>query len=248
MTAYSLGCNARLSNGHNHFAQLMFDGSNWVVETQRIYTPEPVSERVQSDDPIEILLRHVRSLSGDGWSIGGGIKSDASGNMIASDVNLNRYVDPWTLNVVCGLLVQQDAAEDPPALLRRECQDRALKAIRDLSQSEPKVPFRAAGASELFWSESLATLESADTAFIAEARYQFPRGHVACRLRGDCCPGPGPAFLGSCREPTQAEKAAIDACLALGLRARTAEYTECLVANGVKVGCEPQDDGSRLCY
>lgn len=248
MNAYWLGCNARLSTGRAHFAQLMFDGSDWIVETQRVYTPEPVRERVEPYEPDEMLERYLYSLIENGQTFGGGMKPDESGHLIVDQVELDRRADTWTLRVLCGLVVEQSATERASTIVRRECQKRALKITRNLSQADQTSPFRAPGANELYWSESLATLESGDTAVIAEARHQFPQGHVACRLRSHCCSGPGSTFLGSCRAPTEAEETAVDACLGIGLRARTTEYTECLIANGVKVGCEMQDDGSRLCY
>lgn len=131
-----LSCNARLSNGRAHFAQLLFDGVGWAVEIQEVYVPERVREQ---DEP-----------------------------------------------------------------------------------TEPEL--------------------------ILEAQYEFPEGHISCRLQPYCCSSELSLYLDSCREPEVDEEAAVDSCLAEGHKRKTNEYEDCLRSNGINIGCEPQDDGSRLCY
>jgi len=55
-------------------------------------------------------------------------------------------------------------------------------------------------------------------------------------------------YLGSCRILTENELQAIKSCLAEGLPSRSEEYAACLREAGVKVGCDEQADGSRICY
>ncbi len=58
----------------------------------------------------------------------------------------------------------------------------------------------------------------------------------------------GAIYLDSCRVPTDSELQTIDACLAEGRHRGSEEFFGCLRAAGVKIGCEEQADGARICY
>ena len=248
MAAYRLSCNAQLSNGRAHFAQVLFDGTGWTVETARIYTPETASISEEMNTPRNYLSRHIEDQIGDKSRIGGGSTHDGAGHRMSFQIGLEHRDSSMRLTVVCGILGSPEREEALSNVLKTECEIHAIDTITRLSQSGHESPYRAAGKAEIRWQESHIKLESNDPALIVEAQYQFPEGHVPCRLTSDCCSKAGAAFLGSCREPTDAERTVIDACLAKGLRPKSAEYAECLTANGVAIGCMVRDDGSRLCF
>lgn len=248
VAAFYLSCNADLSNGRKHFAQLLFDGVGWAVETQRLYIPDRATEPEEPTEPDMILDAYIRSqIRDDDW-FGGGLTSEHMGRMIAVHIENRRRDNAMTLRALCGLVVNEEPSADELSAVKRECKTRILRAIMKLSRTDQGSPFRAAGANEIRWGEFSTVLESNDSAFTIEAWYEFPEGHVSCMLLPHCCSRNGSIFLDSCRDLEEYEEAAVNACLAEGRKRRSGEYNDCLRSNGVKVGCETQADGSRLCY
>ena len=248
VAAYRLSCNARLSNERMHFAQLLFDGIGWVVETQKAYIPDPVLEPDRLIEPDRILDEYIRDQIEVRERFGGGYAGDHMGRAIVVHIGNNRRGPAMEMRAVCGLIVSDDPGLGARSALREECQKRFLRSIMLNSQTNQNSPFRAAGASEIRWSETNAKLRTGESVLVLEARYDLPEGHVSCRLLPHCCSSTGSLYLDSCREPLEHEEAAVNACLAEGLKRRSIDYKDCLRSKGVKAGCEEQNDGSRLCY
>ena len=248
VAAYRLSCNASLSNERKHFAQLLFDGVGWVVETQETYVPDRVREPDRPVEPDLILDAYIRNQIEDHERFGGGYAGDHMGRAIAVYIGNNRRGSAMAMRAVCGLILLEEPDPGARSALREECQKRFLRSIMINSQPDQNSPFRAAGAREVRWSETYAKLRTGESALVLEARYDFPEGHVSCRLLPHCCSSTGSIYLDSCREPREHEETAVNACLAEGLKRRSTDYEDCLRSRGVKVGCEEQDDGGRLCY
>lgn len=245
--AFYLGCNARMSNGRAHFAQLLFDGTGWAVEHHHAYVPEPVLEQAKPSEPYAILDAYLREQVEDRHWHGGGVTSFHRGAAIVVHLEYRKQPDPPKLRGLCGVVLGNDYDEGLQSALQAECEKRVLKAIRKLSQQTTDSPYKAAGASALEWVSLQTKLESGDAVQLLEAHYQFPAGHVACRMLPYCCAG-NTFYLESCREMTERDKNAINACLAQDVKPRSDGFVDCLRASGVKAGCEDQPDGSRLCY
>ena len=236
-----------MSNGRVHFAQLLFDGAGWVIEQSRAYVPEPVVEQAKPSEPEAILDAYLREQVDDRHWLGGGVSGFHLGAAIVFHTEYRKQADPPRLRGLCGVLLGNDHDEGLQGALQAECERRVLRTIRNLSQQSPDSPFRAAGANALEWVSLQTKLESGDAVQVLEAHYQFPAGHVACRMLPDCCTG-NTFYLESCRDMTERDKEAINACLAQNVKPRSDEFVDCLRSGGVKAGCEDQPDGSRLCY
>ena len=245
--AFYLGCNARMSNGRVHFAQLLFDGTGWVIEQSRAYVPEPVVEQARPSEPEAILDTYLREQVDDRHWLGGGVSGFHLGAAIVVHTEYRKQADPPRLRGLCGVLLGNDHDEGLQGALQAECERRVLRTIRNLSQQSPDSPFRAAGANALEWVSLQTKLESGDAVQVLEAHYRFPEGHVACRMLPYCCTG-NTFYLESCRDMTDRDKEAINTCLAQDVKPRSDEFVDCLRSAGVQAGCEDQPDGSRLCY
>lgn len=248
VAAYRLSCNADMSNGRKHFAQLLYDGVGWAVETQEVYVPDSAHDPDEPVAPDLILDTYLRGQTSDSNWFGGGISIAENGRSIVVHIENSRGNKDMEMRALCGLVLFEEPRLGASSVLKDECQSRFLRTIMMFSQPDRTSPFRAAGANELRWSETRASLRSGDSALILEARYDFPRGHVSCRLQPSCCSRAGSIYLDSCREPSQQEEAAVNECLATGLKRRSVEYNNCLRSRGTGIGCEEQDDGSRLCF
>ena len=117
-----------------------------------------------------------------------------------------------------------------------------------ISQSTATSSYRAAGATEVEWKSKTVVIVSGDSAFVVEGYFTFAAKHKSCRLINDCCSRDGSTYLDSCRVVTEIELQTIMSCLAAGLKLGSDEYFDCLRKADVKVGCEEQADGSRICY
>lgn len=248
VAAHYLSCNVRLSNGRAHFAQLLFDGVGWAVEVQRVYVPEPVREQDEPTEPEFILDAYVQSLFRDDEWISANGNSEYMGRLIVSSVGNSQSSGVMAMRALCGIIVNREPGPEESNAVKEHCNSRLLRSIRMFSQSDQNSPFRAAGANEIRWSEKSAVLKSNDSAFLLEAQYEFPEGHMSCMLQPHCCSSNLRYYLDSCREPKTHEEAAVNSCLAEGYRRKTDEYENCLRSKSVSVGCEAQEDGSRLCY
>jgi len=248
VAAYYLSCNAQLSNGRAHFAQILFDGEGWVVELQHVYVPEPVIEQDEPTEPDLILQAYIQRQFRDDESIIASSGSEHMGRLIVSSIGDSRHSNVMAMRALCGIIVDEGPGPEEVYATKKHCNSRLLRSIKMFGQSDQSSPFRVAGANEIRWREMSAVLKSNDSAYVLEGRYEFPEGHVSCRLQPQCCSSSLSYYLDSCREPKEGEEAVVNACLAEGRKRKTKEYEHCLQSNGVRIGCEAQDDGSRLCY
>jgi hypothetical protein len=237
-----------LSDGRLHFVQILYDDGGWAIEFQKTYMPEPVVADNVEEDPDSILAAYVREEMTNYNMHSSGLRPEYLNEPIHAETGTRRSGEQLIMRTVCGVIVGADPDETFLMGVKYECTQNLLRAIMKLSQSQSDSPYRAAGTSEIEWQSATVTLASNDFAFIADGRYVFPQDHKSCRRMSNCCSEDGSLFLDSCREPTEPELDAIKSCLGRGLRGRSAEYFECLRAHDVKVGCEEQADGSRICY
>ena len=185
-----------------------------------------------------------------------GYSSHASGGIGIEDIQrpvsfmtgIRRREQGFELRALCGVLVDGDPDNALRESLVTGCEEKLLRTIKRLSQSPEPGPYRAAGAAEIDWQSRVAVLVTSDVAYVMEGRYANSQNYTPCLFIDSCCPLNGSLYLDSCREPTDAEWQGIDHCQSEGLGCRSPEYLACLREQGVKVGCETQPDGSRLCY
>lgn len=248
MEAHILSCNAGLSDGRMYFVQLLYDDGGWAIELQKIYMPEPVVEDTVGEDPDSILETYMREEMTNYNIHSSGLRPKYLSVPIHAETGTRRSGEQLIMRAVCGVIVGTEADETFLMGVNFECTQNLLRAIMKFSQSQSDGPYRAAGESEIEWQSATVTLVSNDLAFIVDGRYVFPQDHRSCRRMSNCCSEDGSTYLDSCREPTEPELNAIKSCLGRGSRGRSAEYFECLRAHDVKVGCEDQADGSRICY
>jgi len=247
--AYALGCNARLSDGRLHFVQILHADGGWNVEVEETYLPDRGTEEQTAEDPRSILSAYVSEAMGD-------YQMHSSGDDISGVLSEPLYIETGTrrqggqidVRAVCGVLLGDESNDAVPVMARSACERRMLRTIKLLSQPKDASPYRAAGAGEIEWEDKTVTLVSGDIVLVVEGRYTFPKNHRPCRWMSDCCLGHGPAYLDSCRSPTEREMQAVKTCMAEGLRRRSGEFSGCLRDANVKVGCDEQADGSRICY
>lgn len=152
------------------------------------------------------------------------------------------------MRALCGVVVDGDPDDALRQALVAGCEETFLRTIKKLSQPAEPGPYRAGGAAEIDWQSRIVTLITSDVALVVEGRYTNSQKYTPCLLIDSCCPLNGTLYLDSCREPTDTEWQAIDHCQSKGLGCRSPEYLTCLREQGVKVGCEAQPDGSRLCH
>ncbi len=152
---------------------------------------------------------------------------------------------------ICGIIVDQDPDEVLRNALADACEARFLQHIKRFTQPTEHGAYRAAGASEISWQHRFVTLINNDMALILEGRYGDPAAPAPCIRVAGCCNVEGLSYLDSCHGPDEDQWRAIRNCQQFGLKNKIAgdpEWDDCLREQGVKIGCEPQADGSRLCY
>ncbi|MGI9224465.1 MAG: hypothetical protein ACR2QX_08330 [Woeseiaceae bacterium] len=179
---------------------------------------------------------------------GGGMGIEGTDRSIAFTTGAKRREDGIDMYALCGFITDGELDDELHAPLRAECEERLLRTIKKLSQPAEPGPYRAAGASEITWQSRVVTLITSDIAYVVEGHYLSDQQFTPCLRISDCCSTNGALYLDSCREPTEAEWKAIDYCQAKGLGCRSPDYMACLREQDIKAGCEPQPDGSRLCY
>ncbi len=251
LEAYVLGCNLALQDGRYHFVQLLYDDGGWTVENQHTYVPEQDELRTEAEDSALALSNYVREEMKD-YSThssvsGSGIFEHFNGAFVM-ETGARRDGEQLVVRAVCGVIVDGQPDNTAPERTRARCEKWILRAIRMLSQPQGTSPYRVAGAAEVEWKSKTATLASGDTAFVMEGHHTFTPNHTPCLWISDCCSSDGKVYLDSCRSPTEVELEAVKSCLAQEKQPRTEEYLGCLRKAEVKVGCDEQADGSRICY
>jgi len=247
--AFGLGCNAVLSDGRYHFVQILNDNGGWSVEAQRTYMPETAEEYETEETAESDLSAQLRDEMQDhSMHVSGNVSSKSIDGSLLIDMGTRWHGIRLELRALCGVVVYGQFDEAIAAATQSGCEQALLKRIRMLSQSQSVSPYRAAGAAEIEWQRSSINLATGDLALVVDGRYSFPKGHKSCRMMFDCCSLVGAIYLNSCRVPNDSELQAVTSCLAEGLTTRTTEFVQCLRDGGVKMGCEDQADGSRICY
>lgn len=245
--ALILSCNLDLGDGRAHFVQMGYAGDEWTVETEETYEPELDEVRTPEEHAGLALSQHLQQRL-RGFDIhSSATGSDTFGNEQARVTGMLRADGRIVVRAACGVISGDGPAETVSAETRASCEAGLLRTIVIFSQPETAGPYRVAAPSEILWDSGAATLVSGDRAFIVDGRYSFSEGHTPCRLVSNCCSTDGALYLQSCRTPTEKELRVIDDCLAAGNDRHSAEYMTCLRKAGVRVGCEEQDDGSRIC-
>ena len=247
--AYVLACNLDLSNGRYHFVQMLYDKGGWNIEHQETYASEPEEDPDAAEDSQLALTVYIheemRNYSTHG---GGSVPSEYGAAPLRFEMGTRKHGEHMVLRAVCGVVTDGLPNEKVSMGTKSGCEKWLLGTIMRLSQPQAAGPYRAAGATEIEWKSKTVTLVSSDLALIFEGRYTFASKHAPCRLMSGCCSDDGPIYLDSCRVPTEVELQVIESCLAKELRLHSEEYFDCLRDADVKVGCDEQADGSRICY
>lgn len=241
------GCNIPLGDGRYHFVQIASDANGWKIESEHAYTPE-------LDDAGDPAVDTQQALSNFVLEEMRGYNSHSSGSygwersVGKFEVGTRKEDEHIVIRAVCGIAADTHPDDSTMSEFSSDCEQSLLRTIRRLSQSAAAGPYRAAGPSEIQWQRKTVTLASADVGLILDGRYVFEPEQRPCMWISDCCSTDGSIYLDSCRTPTDSEEQVIASCLSEGLRPRTDEFFGCLSKREVKIGCEAQPDGSRICY
>ncbi len=247
--AYTLGCNAVRSNGRYHFVQILYENGGWNVEVQNTYVPELAENYDAVQDSSSELSAYLRNQMKDySMQSGGTVSAKFIDGSIHFETGTRRHGEHLVVRGVCGVVVNGQLDEAISTATMSGCEQTLLRTIMMLSQPQAASPYYAAGATNIEWQSRPTSLATGDIALVVEGRQTLPIGHMPCRWISDCCSSDGSIYLDSCREPDDSEMQVVRFCLAEGLQLRTDEYVECLRDDGVKVGCDEQADGSRICY
>jgi hypothetical protein len=174
--------------------------------------------------------------------------SSAGTRFMQISVHMVRTDNDAVMETICAVVVDGVIDSDSRDAAEQGCTTSFLHMIAKISQPDRMSPYRAAGRNELEWWSRYASIASGDLVFVLTGRYRFPVGHRSCRLLNNCCDMEGSRFLQSCRTPSADENKAIDICAAEFPSPCSSQYKHCLQDRGIKIGCEDQDDGSRICY
>lgn len=249
LDAQRLGCNRPLGDGRMHFAQMAYDDGSWVIDNQHSYLPDRVEDRPDWENAQTSLSAYVSGeMRGYSMHSSGGSPTWHRPERFEFETGAGWEEQQRLVRAVCGATIVDPADDTLASDVLSECEKALLRTIRKLSQPPASGPFRAAGANEIEWQNRTVTLSSGDTALIIVGRHVFQAEGKSCLMISDCCSTDGSVYLMSCRTPTDAERRAISSCLEQELRPRSEAFLSCLREQQVKVGCEEQPDGSRLCY
>ena len=178
----------------------------------------------------------------------GSLRAEISNPSVSFMAGGRRGDKGFDMLVLCGVFVDGTPDENLHEPLSTGCEKEFLHTVKKLSQPAEPGPYRAAGPSAIEWQSRTVTLITSEVAYVIEGRYTSSQDYRPCLWIDSCCKINGALYLDSCREPTEAEWKTIDYCQSMGLGCRSDKYMACLREQGLKVGCESQDDGSRICY
>lgn len=246
--AQMLGCNLDLGDGRKHFVQMLFNNGEWNVETESTYWPEYSEAKTPEEDSALALSSYIQQeMKGYSMHSSGGGTNDL--NLPQEfQTGARRNNGHVAVRIMCGVVFGLQLDETASTQTKSDCQSKLLYTVKKLSQPQGTGPYRVAAPSEFEWERRFARLISGDTALILEGRYIFSKKHVPCLWISDCCSTEGYFYLDSCRAPTESELQIIESCLEEVERLRSEEFTGCLSAASMEVGCEDQADGSRICF
>ena len=248
ITAQHLGCNLDLGDGRKHFVQMLYDDGGWTVEVQKTYYPDSYEPRWPEEDPSLALSTFIEQRM-SGYSMqGSGAGATSRGQPQATFTGARRVDGRLVLGAACGAVIGLDDNGSTEKQLAADCERALSRSVKSLSQSHPGEPYRVAGASEFQWAREFVRLVSGDNALVITGHYAFAEMRTPCRWISDCCSSEGVIYLGSCRTPSETELQSIQTCLAEVESLRSDEFEDCLRADGVRVGCEQQADGSSICF
>jgi len=153
-----------------------------------------------------------------------------------------------TVRAICAVVDDGTPTKLLEKGIRERCEYRLLRAVKKLSQSQLEGPYRVAGPSEIKWQTLHTFMATGDALFVVEGYVSRRNSWKPCIWMSDCCSSEGSFYLDSCRTPSAEDMLAIENCLNVGFKRRSAEFIACLQNQRVKVGCTEQPDGSQLCY
>lgn len=218
-----------------------------------VYEEQPV-DREEYVDPAPALRQYMREKSRrlGLHSFGGGMDSVEGTSIDFYDLHGNRILRPGIeLFQFCGTVVDEEPDPAFRGRFQAACETQFLQYMKRFTQPAEPGPYRVPAPSEVVWQEQFVTLATNQMALILDGRYTDPDQPAPCIRTPDCCNVEGLAYLDSCFPPDDAGWQAIAQCEELGLKS-TAEpgskWQQCLRDHGIRVGCEGQPDGSRICY
>lgn len=248
--AESLGCNLDLGDGRKHFVQMLYEDGGWNVEVERTYWSRVADERTPAEeDPSRALSSYIFNEM-DGYAThSAGTGATDAGLPSRYRTGARRVEGRIAVRAVCGAVFDVGGLDRAVSeKIESDCESALMSTVMALSQVQPESPFRVAGPSKFEWQRQFARLVSGDSAFFVQGHYTFAEKHKPCVWISGCCSENGVLYLGSCRTPSEIELQVIQGCLSRLGSSLAEEFTDCLRAEGMKVGCEDQADGSRICY
>lgn len=246
--AYVLGCNLDLGDGRYYFVQMLYDNGGWNVELEETYRPEYSQTETPVEDAALALSYYIRHAM-QGYSMhssGAGYARIDKAQYY--EIGTRRDDGRIAVRAMCGVIYDVPLDEAVSMQVKSDCEGHLLRTVKYLGQQRKISPYRVAGPSEFEWESRFARLVSGHTALVWKGRYTFAEEHTPCRWMSDCCSATGSVYLDSCRVPTEGELRTIETCLAEEETHYSEEFFDCLRTAGVKVGCEEQSDGTRVCY
>lgn len=185
-------------------------------------------------------------------SSGSGMESFENLSADYHEFHASRILRPGIeLFQVCGTVVDGDSDPALPEALQAACEAHFLVYMKRFMEPAERGPYRVPAISEVTWQEQFVTLSTNQMALFVEGRYSNPDQPAPCIRTADCCNVEALNYLDSCFAPDDNAWGAIAQCEQLGLSSSTDQdsgWQQCLRSFGVKVGCEYQPDGSRICY
>ncbi len=249
--AYRLSCNAPTGDGRNHHVQMLKHRGEWAIQYSRTSELASSHDDEPRTDPDAMLSAYVQEQMTNHNTQSSGTLLGSTG-VIDFNTGVRREGGVLVLRGVCGSVIpprySPQQADRIHSQVRQECEARMLRSMQMLGPTPDNETYRVAAAHEIDWESSPVTVSADVDAIIVEGRYTFPSGHRPCLYVSDCCSTAGTMYLGNCREPTETELTAISACLEDKVRIRTPEFEACLREQDLRVGCELQPDGSKICY
>ena len=224
----------------------------WTIEADREYTRGQGHIRKPPGEDIDAALEAYTQGEMRGWhrhTTGAGSGSNEHGSFDTDFImGVRRDGDYRHFRALCAVAGDGQPVDTYADHAKADCEDHFLRTIKRASQPRGDEPYVTGGASQVEWSSKMDTIMTGGQALIIDGRFSAKQPYAPCLSLSDCCSMDGSIYLDSCRAPTEDELRVIDACLRNGHRTYENEYQACLRDADVKIGCEEQPDGSRLCY